>query len=144
MAEPHVVTALIRKRGEIAGRIEHAQTVLRQLIIDLDNLDATLRLFVPDIELEDIKPRPLPPRHAAFKGEVTRIVFETLRQSEGPMTAQQIAQRVMAERGLNTSDKRLVRLIGKRVGACLRHWRNKNIVRSEQARGQCLLWKIVH
>ncbi len=142
MAEPHVATALIRKRGEIAGQIEHAQTVLRQLIIDLDNLDATLRLFVPDIELEDIKPRPFPPRHAAFKGEVTRIVFETLRQANEPMMAQQIAQRVMAERGLNAADKRLVRLIGKRAGACLRHWRNKGLLKSNAGVGRRIVWEI--
>ncbi len=70
MAAPHVVTALIRKRAEIAGRIEHTQTALRQLIIDLDNLDATIRLFEPDIDLEEIRPKPFPPRHAAFRGEV--------------------------------------------------------------------------
>ncbi len=43
MAEPHVVPALLRKRAEIAGRIEHTQTALRQRIIDLDNLDAELK-----------------------------------------------------------------------------------------------------
>ena len=84
MAEPHVVTALIRKRAEIAGQIEHTQTALRQLIIDLDNLDATIRLFKPDIDLEEIKPRPFPPRHAAFRGEIARIVFAALRQHPGP------------------------------------------------------------
>lgn len=34
----------------------------------------------------------------------------------------------MAERGLNTADVRLVKTIGKRVGACLRHWRVKGVV----------------
>ncbi len=48
---------------------------LRQLIIDLDNLDATLRLFVPDIDLEEIKPKPFPPRNAAVRGELSRIVL---------------------------------------------------------------------
>ena len=143
MAEPHVVTALIRKRAEIAGRIEHTQTALRQFIIDLDNLDATIRLFKPDIDLEEIQPKPFPPRHAAFKGEVSRVVFETLRQSNGPMTAQQLAQRLMAARGLNTADKRLVRTIGKRVGSCLRHHRAKGTLRSMQGKGPHLLWEIV-
>ena len=142
MAEPHVVTALIRKRGEIAGQIEHTQTQLRQLVIDLDNLDATLRLFKPDIDLEEIRPKPLPPRHHAFKGEVSRIVFAVLRQSNRPLTAQEIARHVMAGRGLNTADKRLVRVIGKRVGACLRHHRNRGLVRSEKGPRQRLVWEI--
>ena len=143
MAEPHVVTALLRKRAEIAGQIEHTQTALRQLIIDLDNLDATLRLFVPDIDLDEIKPKPFPPRNSAVRGELSRIVLSALRQSRKPLTAQDIAQHVMAERGLNTSDTKLVRLIGKRVGACLRHQRAKGLVRSKPRPGQYQFWEIV-
>ena len=78
---PHVVTGLMKKRGELAGRIEHLQNELRQAIIDLDNVDATIRLFDPTVDLAEIKPRPVPPRHAAYKGEVTRIVMDTLRVS---------------------------------------------------------------
>ena len=143
MAEPHVVTALVRKRAEIAGRIEHTQTALRQLIIDLDNLDATIRLFKPDIDLEEIRPKPLPPRHHAFKGEVSRIVLSALRQSDKPLTTHDLAQHVMAERGLNTADKKLVRVFGKRVGACLRHHRAKGVLRCAQGPGQYQLWEIV-
>ena len=86
MSEPHVVTALVKKRAEIAGQIEHVQTVLRQLVIDLDNLDATLRLFAPDIDLEEIHPKPLPPRNQAFRGEVIRLLLAALRQSDRPLT----------------------------------------------------------
>ena len=142
MAEPHVVTALIRKRAEIAGVIEHHQTMLRQAIIDLDNLDATLRLFVPDIDLEDIRLQPVPPRHAAFKGEVSRIVLAALREAKEPMTAQELAQHVMAARGLNTADKRLVQIIGKRVGACLRHWRARGVLQSSKGSGPLLIWSL--
>lgn len=142
MTESHVVSGLIKKRADIAGQIEHHQARFQSLIIDLDNLDATLRMFEPDIGLAEIKPKPLPPRNQAFKGEVSRIVFESLRQSDRPLTAQEIAQRVMVGRGLVTSDKRLVRLIGKRVGSCLRHHRERGLVRSERGAGQLLVWRI--
>lgn len=65
MALPHVITA---KRAELAGLLEHHQALVRQTIIDLDNVDATLRLFDADIALEEIKPKPIPPRHCAYKG----------------------------------------------------------------------------
>ena len=77
MADPHVLTSLIAKRAELAGQLEHHQTMVRQLLIDLDSVDATIRLFKPDIDLEEIRPKPLPPRHAAYKGEVARIVLGT-------------------------------------------------------------------
>ena len=47
MVVPHISAALIRKRAEIAGQIEHAQATLRQPIIDLENLDDTIRLSAP-------------------------------------------------------------------------------------------------
>ena len=94
MADENVIAGLTRKRAELAGRIEHTQTALCQLIIDLDNLDATLRLFEPDIDLEEIRPKPFPPRNAAFRGEVSRIVFASIRQATGPLTSHDIAQQV--------------------------------------------------
>lgn len=142
MTDSHVLTGLVRKRAELAGQIEGAQTSLRQLIIDLDHMDATLRLFKPDIDLEDIRPKPLPPRHSAFRGEVARIVFDTLWQSQESMTTRDLAMHVMAERGLNTADKGLVRTVQKRVGACLRWHRSKGTLRSHEGPGQFMLWEI--
>ena len=117
MADPHVLTGLISKRREIAGQIEHLQDQLRQHVIDLDHVDAAIHIFDPSIELEEIKSRPVPPRHQAFKGEVTRIVLATLRNAKRPLTTAEIAQRVMAERGLETNNAQLLKTIGKRTGA---------------------------
>src|SRR5258708_39933663 len=85
MAETHVLSALIEKRAQLAGKIEFVQMELRQAIIDLDNLDATIRLFDPDIDLEQIKPKPLPARNTAFRGEVSRIVLTALRKATKPL-----------------------------------------------------------
>ena len=142
MAERHVVTALIDKRAELAGCIEHTQTQLRQLVIDLDHLDATIRQFKPDIDLEDIRPKPMPPRHSAFRGQVVRIVLDTLKQSPEPMTSHDLALHVMAERGLNTADRGLVKTVQKRVGSCLRWHRAKGVLRSREGHGGFLLWEI--
>ena len=143
MDSPNTVSTLTRKRAELAGQIEATQATLRQLIIDLDNLDHTIRLFRPDIDLEEIRPKPLPPRNQAFKGEVTRLILSALRQSQRPLSTQDLARHVMAERGLNTADKRLVRTIGKRVGSSMRYLRNRGLVRSEKGPGQCLVWRVV-
>jgi len=37
-------------------------------------------LFDPEIDLLEIKPKPLPARNQAFRGEVSRIVLGTLPQ----------------------------------------------------------------
>src|SRR5258705_5477985 len=117
MADPHVLTGLIAKRSEIAGQIEHTQDKLRQLVIDLDHIDAAIHIFDPSIELEEIKSRPVPPKHQAFRGEVSRIVLTTLRNAKEPLATQDIAQRVMAERELDTANHKLLKLIRKPAGA---------------------------
>lgn len=48
-ALPHVVTGLIAKRQEIAGQIESLQAKLRQATIDLDHVEASLRIRLEDI-----------------------------------------------------------------------------------------------
>ena len=47
MADPHVLTGLMAKRAEIAGRTEHLQDQLRQLVIDLDHIDASINAVDP-------------------------------------------------------------------------------------------------
>lgn len=139
MENEHVISGLIRKRAELAGQIEAEQTRLRQMLIDLDSLDAALRIFCPDIELEDIKTRPVPPRHTALHGEMGRLIMDELRTARSGLTVKDLTLRAMAARQLNVADKGLVRTVQKRVGASLRHLRARGIVRSEAGRGG-LVW----
>jgi hypothetical protein len=143
-ALPHVVTALIAKRAEIAGQIEHLQGQMRRATIDLDHVEETLRLFAPEIDIAGISPRPVPPMHHAFRGETSRIILESLRKAVGPLSTTQLNERVMRERNLDTNDKRLRRTMTHRVGACLRHWkRERGVIRSMPGPGQVLLWELI-
>jgi len=51
---------------------------------------------------------------------------------------------VMAEREMNTADKRLVKTVTKRVGACLRHHRSKGLLRNVRGLVQRLAWEVVN
>ncbi len=139
--QTHAINALRGKRGELAGQIDALQDQLRQAMIDLDHVDCTLRLFDPDIELDEIKPKPLPPRHHAFKGQVTRSILAMLR-AEGAMDAKAITIRLMAERDLNPNDKTLQKAMMKRIGAALRNLRERSLVASQRGAGGLLVWSI--
>ena len=141
MVTTHAITALRDKRGELAGQIDALQDQLRQAFIDMDHIDATLRMFQPDIELDEIKPKPLPPRHRAFKGQVTRSILAMLRK-EGPMDAKAITLRLMAERELSVNDSGLQKAMHKRIGAALRNLRERTLVTSEQGRSGLLVWSV--
>jgi hypothetical protein len=143
MTHEHTISGLVMKRAEIAGKLEHHQAITRQLFIDLDAIDQAIRMFAPNMELSEIKPKPMPPRHAAYKGEVARVVLGTLREAKRPCSTQELTMHVMAERGMNTADKRLVKTISKRVGACLRHHRLKGLIKSGKGLGAHITWEIV-
>jgi hypothetical protein len=142
MAETHLLSGLLAKRAELAGLIDHHHMHLRNLVIQLDNLDATIRLFKPDIDLEVVKPKPLPPRNAAFQGEVTRAILDKLRRVQRPLTTRELALHVMECRGLDNADAALLRTIVKRVSATLKHHKNRGVLTSERGPDNHMLWNI--
>lgn len=138
-----VVHGLIDKRAETVGKIEAMQAQLAQLLSDLDSLDRTIRIFEPDIDLDDARVRPVPPPNAAFRGEVQRFLLSALRKSDGGMTTLEMARAIMEARGLNTSDKALMKLIGTRTGHSLKKLRDKGFVVSAKANaGGLLRWTL--
>lgn len=142
-ALPHVVTGLIAKRAEIAGRIENLQGQLKAAVVDLDHVEASIRIFDPEIDMEAIGARRVPPAHHAFRGEVSRIILEALRKTTVPLSTSDLTERVMKERGLDLNDAPLRRTMGRRVGACLNHWRRvRGAVKSIPGPGQVLNWEI--
>ncbi len=143
MENDNLIAGLIRKRAEITAQVEVLQIQLRQLIMDADNIDGAIRIFNPDIDLADIRPRTVPRSHVAFLGKVRRTTLNMLRETGLALTIKDIALRVMTERKLSISDARLVRLIEKKVGSCLRSLRSRGVVRSEKDRGSYLRWKLV-
>jgi hypothetical protein len=48
---PNTLARLVEKRVEIAGQISHTRPTLRQLIIDLDHVDAAIRIFDPNYDV---------------------------------------------------------------------------------------------
>lgn len=142
MAEPHVISALVRKRAELAGDIETGQAAVQRMIRELEGLDATIRLFDPDYRVETIRPKAFrPPEDWSKRGEMTRIILDILRQAAEPLTSRDIATQLVAERALEPTEK-LMRLMTKRVGVALRGQRDKGAVRSDQSHGLYMTWEL--
>jgi len=138
-----VITGLVKRRANLAGEIENTHERLRQLVIDLENLDATILQFKPDYQVEAIRPKAFrPPKDWSRRGEMTRIILSILRHAAEPLTTRDIALQLLVERALDKNDQRLLRLMSKRVGVALRGQRDRGGVRSEQGPGQYQLWEI--
>ncbi|WP_086739010.1 hypothetical protein [Erythrobacter colymbi] len=139
---PNVISGLLTKRAEIAGLVEGLQDRLREALINLDHIDQTILLFDPEADLAEVKAKPLPPRHIAFKGQVTRSILQMLRATGESLDSKAITLRLMAERELNTADAKLLKTIQKRVGAALRNMRDRGLVTSDDGKSGLLQWRL--
>lgn len=142
MKNDHVLSGLMAKRAELAGQIERIQRDMRELVATIGHIDATIRAFDPDADIDDIKPK-LPPRFQAFKGEVSRLILDALRKSGKPTPVSDLTLVVAAGRGIDPDDKPFMRVLCRRVGACLRNLRKKNLVRMTRPPGSLGLWEIM-
>lgn len=136
-----VLFGLIRKRAELAGELEALQARIPGLVAALNSLDATVRLFSPDLPLDEITPKRATPRYAAMPGQISRVIANALREAGQPLTTHGLTLCVMASRQLDAKDRNLFLLMQKRVLASLRSLRTGEIVRSDREAGSNLRWQ---
>ena len=137
------IAGLLRKRAEMAGQAEALRAQLTAKLSALDHLDATIRIFKPDIDLEDLPERPVAPALSGARGDLQRFLIDQLRRSNHPLDTFELAERVMAERGLDAEDRVIVKLIQRRTGYALAKLRNKGRVTSGRVdRSAPLEWSI--
>jgi len=139
-----MVTGLVKRRAEIAGELRAAHERVSKLVQDLAAIDAALAVVAPDMEVEAIRPKLFrPPDDWASRGQMGRLVSSILRQARDPLTTREIAAQMILERGLDAGDRKLLPLMVRRVGAALRHQREKGLVVSSDGPGNYQLWEIV-
>lgn len=138
----YVLIGLVKRRAELAGEIERMHDTLRQLVAQLEHLDATILQFDPEYKAKEIKPSGLRPRDWAKRGQMSRIVLHILRHAAAPLSVRDIAYELLTVRGLDRSDRRLMGQTARRVAVALRLQRDKGLVQSEQKPGKYQLWAI--
>ncbi len=105
MAEPHVIGALRDKRSELDGMLRQLEQQLVQQRANLAHVDATMRLFDPDIRPNDIRPKQLRERNAWFRqGECLRLIYDELREATQPATTRELAERIMQVKAIPAAD----------------------------------------
>ena len=134
MAELHVMDALREKRSELSGVVSRLEQQLAQHRGSLAHLDATMRLFDPDLLSQDTDLVPQRRRVSWFgPGECRRLIHDVLRDAPQPLATRELAERVMAVKGIPAVDDHRTRaLIQKTVLASLSR-ANGTIERTEVA-----------
>ena len=134
---------LLRKRWELAGELEGLRAQTRSLLSALQHIDATIRVFNPAIDLEDLPEGTVPAPFTGFRGEIQRFLLDELRKANAPQSTFDLADKIMAKRGIDASDRVLRNLIRKRTGYALAKLRKAGRVTSQRAhRSAPLEWRL--
>jgi len=114
MGQLHVIGALSTKRSELAGIVGQLEQQLTQQRTNLAHLDATMRLFDPDIQPKQIRPMQQRARSVWFRpGECLRLIYDQLRGADQPITTRELAERIMRVKALPATDDRHRELVQK-------------------------------
>jgi hypothetical protein len=135
MAELLIVQTLTEKRAEILGRIRAYEAQIAATRHDLAHVNATIELFAAP---ERQRARYMVSHGFFKKGEIADICAGHL-GIDGELTTRELAERVMAEGDLDSSDVALRNSVVFKVVQALRHAKRRKLVRmAEKRKGMCV------
>lgn len=143
MADPHVVTALVGKRAEMAGLIAHHQKEIARLAGDLSHLDATLKLFAPELDLRTVRAKAHRTRNAFFHPrECQRMVLDIFRDADGAaLSSRQVGEALVQRKGLANTPA-MVKQMQKNAIAVVRHLEKTGTVVPAGQDGSGATWRV--
>lgn len=130
MAETHVISALRAKRAEVSGCIHEMEKKVKRMRANLAHIDATIRVFAPDLNPDTIPPKRRYRRSRYFaKGELSRRCLDMLRVATGaPIAAPEIAKAAIADKGMSADDDALLGSVTEMVLLSLGRLRRRGAV----------------
>lgn len=136
----HTISGLLTKRSDLFNEAERIRDRLAEIRNDLGAIERTLGVLGYDGDLDAAMPRQK--REVLFgKGELTRAVFDVLRDARGPLTSRQIAQEIVALSGMDARDRKFMGDLVKRVGKACRQQPRDAIVKASDVMGN-IVWSV--
>jgi hypothetical protein len=141
VAQSHIIGALSNKRADLAGIVRQLEQQLVQQRANLAHLDATMRLFDPEIQPKDIRPKQQRVRNAWFRpGECLRLIYDELREAAQPLTTRELAERIMRLKAMPANDDRRRELVQKTLLGSLN--RTKETIARVEIAG-AVSWRLI-
>jgi len=132
----HTISGLLKKRADLFNEAERLRDRMAEIRNDIGAIDRVLGSLGYKGDLDAAMPRQK--RHVLFaRGELTRAVLAELRDAEEPMTTRQIAEALVALRGDDLRDRKMLADLTKRVGKALRQ-----IPTVKSKNGNEVVWKL--
>jgi hypothetical protein len=105
MGESHVLSGLVAKRSELAGRVEEIQQQLAKTVDELRTLEKAIRIYDPSYDLRSIRTKRTRKKSRFFEhGEASRFVLDALRETDGPISTNDMVDLAAAAKSVKAAD----------------------------------------
>ena len=141
MAESHVISALIKKRSELSGEIEHYEKLLKECREKLTSIDKTIHIFDDSYDLKTIKSKRVVKNSYFASGEATKMVLDVLRTADEPLRTDEISDIVASKKSLILEGRDKVNF-QKSILYALNTSEKRDLVASVGKDGLSLMWSI--
>ncbi len=104
------VEYLVRLHADLGGKILENRKEAKRLAEAMQHVEAVIRLFDPAYDVRRITARRRYKGNGIFKrGTILRRALEVLRKAQGPLTAREITERMLAARGVSAPAPKAMR-----------------------------------
>jgi hypothetical protein len=105
MAQSLVVSGLVTKRSELAGRIKALESEIKELAADVKSLDGAIKVIDPSFNLSTIKAKRIFGKNKFFeRGEASRFLLDSLREASGPVSTNELTEQARSSKGIAKAD----------------------------------------
>lgn len=141
MERPNTVSGLQAKRAELAALHKRLVAEAKEVLQDIDNIDAVIRLFDPEAGKDRIRIERYKPKHRAPKGYLRRFILGQFREASEPLSVLHLAGAWITEREL-PDDPATVRMMRRRITTSIQHIRRDGLIEEAGMDGPGKLWKL--
>ena len=127
MAEPHVISALVKKRAELSGDIEHYEQIIRDYKENLSSIDKTIRIFDENYNISTIKTKRTYRGRYFKNGEAKVATLDILRNSNKPLQTDAIADMIAKDKGMEFETTTDFKNFQKSVSTALKNLRDSGL-----------------
>jgi hypothetical protein len=119
--------ALEKLHAELGGKIKDNKREAKRLAKCMKHVEAVLKVLEPGYSVRAISVRRRKPNPWFRRGTVYQAALDVLRAAPGPMTAREIAEAMLAAKGI-TAPRRKVSNLGQGVLSSFRNHKDRAVV----------------
>ncbi len=142
MAEPHVISALVKKRAELSGEIEHYEQIIKEHKENLTTIDKTIRIFDENYQISTIKSLKKYRNRYFETGEAKVMILNTLRKMDEPVKSETLYKILAKRKAITFETSEQKRIFAKAVANVLNRIEKENLVERVAKEGLMTIWQI--